>query len=312
MTLDLERAYRVMTLARHLDERMWRLARAGKAHFAVPCSGHEAVAAGYGLALRAGHDFVAPHYRDLAAMLAVGLTAQEVMLHFFARRDDPCAHGRQPYAHWGSRRLGIISLQGPQPNHVTHGVGVAWGSRLLGTDEVTWIAFGDGGAQKGEVHEAMNIAAIHRLPCVFCCENNGYTQSVPSRLESARPEIVTRAAGYGIPGEVVDGMDVEAMHEVAARAVARARAGEGPTLVDARCYRFLPNTSNDDDSRYRSAEEVAEARKRDPLLLLRARIDAAAADAMDEEAMTVAAEAAEWAEAQPEGDPGEVLEHTYA
>ena len=312
MSLDLERAYRVLTLARHMDERMWRLARAGKAHFAVPCSGHEAVGTGYGLALRAGHDFVAPHYRDLAAMLAVGLTPQELMLHFFARRDDPCAHGRQPYAHFGSRRLGIISLQGPQPNHVTHGVGVAWGSKLLGTDQVTWIGFGDGGAQKGEVHEAMNIAAIHRLPCVFCCENNGYTQSVPSRLESARPEIVTRAAGYGMPGEVVDGMDVEAMYEVATRAIERARAGEGPTLVDARCYRFLPNTSNDDDSRYRSPEEVAEARKRDPLLLLRAQLDPAAADAMDEEAMTVAAEAAAWAEVQPEGDPEDVLEHTYA
>src|SRR5205814_1785786 len=89
----------------------------------------------------------------------------------------------------------IISLQGPQPNHVTHGVGVAWGSKLLGEDSVTWIAFGDGGAQKGEVHEAMNFAAIHRLPCVFCVENNGYTQSVPLRLESARADRRHRRGG---------------------------------------------------------------------------------------------------------------------
>lgn len=312
MSLDLERAYRLITLARQIDERMWRLARQGRAHFAVPCSGHEAIGAGYGLALRAGHDFVAPHYRDLAAMLALDLEPREVFLHFFARAADPCAAGRQPYAHWGSRRHGIISLQGPQPNHVTHAVGVAWGSRLLDTDQVTWIAFGDGGAQKGEVHEAMNIAAVHRLPCVFCVESNGYTQSVPSRLETAQPEIATRAAGYGIPGEAVDGMDVEAVHEAAGRAIDRARAGEGPTLIDARCYRFLPNTSNDDDSRYRSREEVEEARRRDPLLVLRGRLDAARADALDEEAMTVAAEAAEWAEAEPAGDPSTVLEHTYA
>jgi 2-oxoisovalerate dehydrogenase E1 component alpha subunit len=310
--LDLRRGYQVMTLARQLDERMWRLARSGRAHFAVPCSGHEAIGTAYGLALRPGHDFVAPHYRDLAAMLALGLTPEEVGLHFFARRDDPCARGRQPYAHWGSRRLGIISLQGPQPNHVSHAVGVAWAGKLLGTDEVTWIGFGDGGAQKGEVHEAMNIAAIHRLPCVFCVENNGYTQSVPSRLESATFDIGARAAGYGIPGVVVDGMDVLAMYEAAAAAIERARSGEGPTYIDARCYRFLPNTSNDDDSRYRPPEEVQEARRRDPLLLLRARLDPATADALDEEAMTAAAEALEWAEAQPEGDPEAIAEHTYA
>jgi len=312
VTLDLDRAYQVISTARQMDELMWRLARSGRAHFAVPCSGHEAIGAGYGLALRAGHDFVAPHYRDLAAMLAIGLTPREVFLHFFARRDDPCAHGRQPYAHWGSRAHGVVSLQGPQPNHVTHGVGVAWGSRLLGTDQVTWIAFGDGGAQKGEVHEAMNIAAIHKLPVVFCVENNFYTQSVPSRLESSRPDIGARAAAYGIPGESVNGMDVEAVHEAALRATARARAGEGPTFLEARCYRFLPNTSNDDDTRYRPREEVEEARLRDPLVLLRQKLDAARADAIDEEALTLAAEAAEWAEAQPEGDPEEILEHTYA
>lgn len=312
MTLDLDRAFATMALARRLDERMWRLARQGRAHFAVPCSGHEAVGVGYALALRAGHDFAAPHYRDLAAMLALGLDAREVMLHFFARAADPCAGGRQPYAHWGSRRLGIVSLQGPQPNHVSHGVGIAWGSRLLGTDQVTWIAFGDGGAQKGEVHEAMNIAAIHRLPCVFCVENNGYTQSVPRRLESSRADLASRAAGYGIPGESVDGMDVVAVHEAAVRAVERARAGEGPTFLEARCYRFLPNTSNDDDTRYRPREEVEEARRRDPMELLRARLDAARADALDEEAATLAAEAAEWAEGQPEAGSESVLEHTYA
>jgi 2-oxoisovalerate dehydrogenase E1 component alpha subunit len=310
--MDLEQAYRTMALARQLDERMWRLARAGRAHFAVPCAGHEAVGIGYASALRARHDFIAPHYRDLAALLTIGLEPREVMLHFFAKAADPCAGGRQPYAHWGSRERRIISLQGPQPNHVTHAVGIAWGSRLLGEDSVTWISFGDGGAQKGEVHEAMNFAAIHKLPCVFCVENNGYTQSVPSRLESARSDLASRAAGYGMPGEQVDGMDVEAMHAAAVRAVERARSGGGPSLVDALCYRFLPNTSNDDDTRYRSREEVEEARKRDPLLLLRARLPGAFADAIDEEAMTTAAEAAEWAEGQPEVDPSTVMQHTYA
>ena len=311
--LDLERAYRVISLARHLDDVMWRVARAGRAHFAVPCSGHEGIGAGYGLALRPGHDFVATHYRDLAAVLALGMEPRDVLLHFFAKAGDPFTAGRQPYAHWGSRERRLISLQGPQPNHVTHAVGVAWGSRLLGEDSVTWIAFGDGGAQKGEVHEAMNFAAIHRLPCVFCVETNGLTQSVPLRLESAAPEVVARAAGYGIPGEQVDGADVQAVWQAARRAIDRARAGEGPTLVEATCARFLGNTSNDDDSRYRSREEVEEARReRDPMTRLRPHLDAALADAIDEESQTVAAEAAEWAEAQPDGDVATLLDHTYA
>jgi 2-oxoisovalerate dehydrogenase E1 component alpha subunit len=312
VSFDLSRAYRTMTLARRLDEEMWRAARAGRAHFAVPCSGHEAVGAGYAAALRPGHDFLAPHYRDLAAVLELGLRPDEVMLHFFARAADPCSAGRQPYAHWGSRERRIISLQGPQPNHVTHAVGVAWGSRLLGEDSVTWIAFGDGGAQKGEVHEAMNFAAIHRLPCVFCVENNGYTQSVPIRLESAPAPIADRAAGYGMPGTRVDGMDVEEVHRVAAEAVERARAGEGPSLVEAVCYRYLANTSNDDDARYRTREEVERWRLRDPLLKTAERIGAGAGAALDEEARAEARAAAEWAEAQPPPDPAGVLEHVYA
>ena len=312
MSLDLEQAYRVMTLARQVDERMWKLARAGRAHFAVPCSGQEAIGAGYGLALRAGFDFVAPHYRDLAAMLALGMAPEEAFLSFFGRAGDPNSAGRQPYAHWGSARLRVISLQGPQPNHVSHGVGVAWGSRLLEEDSVTWISFGDGGAQKGEVHESMNFAAIHRLPVVFCIENNRYTQSVPSRLESSIPDLVLRAAGYGMPGEAVDGMDVEAVHAAAEQAIARARSGQGPTLIEAHCDRFLGNTSNDDDSRYRDPDEVAEGRARDPLPRLRAKLSAARADALDEEAMRTASDAAEWAEAQPLGDPGSIRQHSYA
>ncbi|HVC99586.1 MAG TPA: thiamine pyrophosphate-dependent dehydrogenase E1 component subunit alpha [Candidatus Dormibacteraeota bacterium] len=312
MTVDLEQAYRVMTLARQVDLVMWKLARSGRAHFAVPCSGQEAIGAGYGLALRAGFDFVAPHYRDLAAMLAIGMAPEEAFLSFFGKADDPNSAGRQPYAHWGSARLRVISQQGPQPNHVSHGVGVAWGSRVLGEDSITWVAFGDGGAQKGEVHEAMNFAAIHRLPVVFCIENNRYTQSVPSRLESSVPDLVLRAAGYGMPGEAVDGRNVEAVHGAAFRAIARARAGDGPSLVEAHCDRFLGNTSNDDDSRYRDPAEVVEARAQDPLAQLRARLPAARCDALDEEAMRTAAEAAQWAEAQPYGDPETIRRHTYA
>ena len=207
----------------------------------------------------------------------------------------------------------MLSQQGPQPNHCSHGVGCAWGSKLLGDGSVSVIAFGDGGAQKGEVHESMNVAAIHTLPCVFVVHRNGWTQSVERRLEYATETLVARAAGYGIPGIAVDGSDVEAMYAVASEAFARARAGEGPTLIDAACVRFLPNTSNDDDSRYRDRAELESQRATaDPLLRARALIDAEVAARVDAENAALADEAAAWAEAQPLGDPTTVADHAYA
>src|SRR3954453_16809253 len=159
----------------------------------------------------------------MTACLAWGLHAREIRAHYFGRASDPCTAGRQPFAHWGSRARNILSQEGPQPNVVTHGVGVAYASVRLGEPSVVWIAFGDGGAQKGEVHEAMNFASIHKLPVVFCVENNLYTQSVPLRLESSVTNLSTRAAGYGMPGVSVDGMDLEAVFDAARNAVARAR-----------------------------------------------------------------------------------------
>jgi len=308
-----ETAYRALSLARALDERMWRLARAGRAHFAVPCSGHEAIGVGYALAMRAGVDWLAPHYRDLAALLVLGMTPRDVMLCFFSRPSDPNAHGRQPYAHFGSRALHVLSQQGPQPNHCSHGVGCAWGSKLLRDGSVTVIAFGDGGAQKGEAHESMNVAAVHKLPCVFVVHRNGWTQSVAREDQYATETLVARAEGYGMPGIAVDGTDVDAMYAAASEAIERARRGDGPTLIDAACVRFMPNTSNDDDSRYRDRAELDELRvTRDPLVRARSLVDAGFADRVDAENATAAEEAAEWAEAQPLGDPSTVMDHAYA
>jgi 2-oxoisovalerate dehydrogenase E1 component alpha subunit len=301
-----------MLTNRRLDETMWALRRQGRGHFAVPHGGHEAIGAGIGLALRPGVDYVAGHYRDLGIFLAFGLTPREVMAHYFGRAADPCAGGRQPYNHWGSRERHILSLEGPQPNQVTHGVGFAYAARQLGEEAVVWVGFGDGGAQKGEVHEAMNFAAIHRLPVVFCVENNGYTQSVPLSLESSVADLSSRAAGYGMPGVSVDGMQLGDVFGAACAAIERARAGQGPSLVEARCYRYLPNTSNDDDSRYRPREEVEEWRRRDPLSLLRARLAPHGLEELEAEVEAEVAEAAAWAEAQPDAEPEAVLLHTWA
>src|SRR5438477_8275250 len=311
-------AYRWMLVARRIDDVMWTLRRQGKGHFVVSSAGHEAIGAAAGLAADMRRDFLAPHYRDLAACLAWGLEPREVMAHYFGRAADPCTGGRQPYAHWGSTARRILTQEGPQPNVVTHAVGVAFANRSLGTHAVVWIGFGDGGAQKGEVHEAMNFASIHRLAVVFCIENNLYTQSVPLRLESSVTDLSTRAAGYGMPGVSVDGMDLSAVHGAAIAAVTRARAGEGPSLIEARAYRYMPNTSNDDDTRYRSRDEIETWRKRDPiarvrsLLLESGALSEEAATALETEVAEEVAEAATWAEAQPDAPPEAALLHTWA
>lgn len=317
-TEELRTAYRWMLLARRLDERIWQLIRQGKGHFAVPCWGHEAVGAGYALALRRGYDYVAPHYRDLAAMLAIGLTPRDVLANYFARAADPCSRGRQPYVHWGSHQLRILTLQGPQPNHVTHGVGIAYGAKLQGEDTVTFISYGDGGAQKGEVHEAMNFASIHRLPCIFCCENNGYTQSVPLALESSVSTIADRGAAYGMPGVSIDGMDLLAVFRTVAAAVARARSGQGPSLIEVRVYRYGANTSNDDDSRYRSRAEVEEWRTRDPIprcrseLLAKGVLTQTEMEALEAGVDVAVDDAVAWAEEAPDPAPEDALLYTFA
>jgi len=311
-------AYRWMALARRIDDTLWALRRQGKGHFAVSCAGHEAVGAAAGLAADLEHDFLAPHYRDLTACLAWGLSARDVISHYFGRASDPCTGGRQPYAHWGSKARRILSQEGPQPNIVSHAVGLAYANRLQGSPAVVWNAFGDGGAQKGEVHEAMNFAAIHKLPIVFCVQNNLYTQSVPLRLESSVTNISSRAAGYGIPGVSVDGMDVLAVHAAAAEGFSRARGGDGPTFIEARTYRYMPNTSNDDDTRYRDREEVERWRQQDPVAQFRARLladgalDEAAATALEAELAEEVADAVAWAEAEPDAEPEHALQHTWA
>jgi 2-oxoisovalerate dehydrogenase E1 component alpha subunit len=275
-TLDTEHLielYRTMALARALDERLWQMNRQGITHFAVPCAGHEAVGAAYVFAMKRGHDFMAPHYRDVSALLAAGQAPLDIMLHALAKRGDLSGAGRQMYAHWGDRKRNIVTLSSPQPNHILHGVGIALASQLRAEDAVTVIAFGDGSTSKGDFHEGLNFAGIHKLPCVFICENNGFSISVPQSKQMAVPDVAIRAHGYGFEGIVVDGCDPIQVYEVSQAAIARARAGGGPTLIEAKVERLLPHTSNDDDTRYRSREELDRIRQqRDPIPLFRKRL----------------------------------------
>lgn len=272
--------YGTIALARALDERIWTLNRAGRAAFVVSGQGHEGAQVGAAFALRRGLDILVPYYRDLAFCLAFGMTAREIMMGVMARSPDPTSGARQMPSHWGSSRLGIITTSSPVATQIPHAVGVAYAAKLRGTGQVALTCFGEGGSSRGDFHEACNFAGVHKLPVIFFCENNRYAISVPASVQMAIDNVADRAAGYGFPGVIVDGTDVLAVYQVVLDAAERARHGDGPTLIEAKVYRFQPHTSDDDDRSYRSPAEVAAWKAHDPLDLFAARLrDTGAMDA---------------------------------
>jgi 2-oxoisovalerate dehydrogenase E1 component alpha subunit len=264
---DLLAMYRLMITARLVDEAAFRLNRQGKAPFVVPVSGHEGCQVGTAWALRRGQDIWLPYYRDVAVVLVAGMTPKDIFLGLFAKADDPSSGGRQMPSHWGSRRLGIISHSSPIASQIPHASGIAYAAKYRGEDAVIGCWFGEGATSEGSWHEGLNFSGIHRLPVVWVCENNHYAISVAQAKQMAIDNVADRGPAYGFPGVVVDGSDVLACYGAMKTAVERARAGEGPTLIEAKTYRFFPHTSDDDDRTYRTREEVEEAKHRDPLHL---------------------------------------------
>jgi 2-oxoisovalerate dehydrogenase E1 component alpha subunit len=262
---DLLRMHRFMLTARLIDEAALRQNRMGRAPFVVPASGHEGCQVGTAYAMRPGTDVWVPYYRDLGVVLVAGLTPYEFFLGLFSKADDPTSGGRQMPNHWSSRRLGIVSHSSPIATQVPHAAGIAYALRARGDDAVVASWFGEGATSEGDWHEGLNFAAIHRLPVIFVCENNEYAISVRQDKQMAVRDVASRAEGYGIPGVVVDGSDVLACFEAMRDARQRATAGEGPTLIECKTYRYLPHTSDDDDKTYRSREEVEEHRHHDPI-----------------------------------------------
>jgi 2-oxoisovalerate dehydrogenase E1 component alpha subunit len=263
---DLLQMHRTMVVARLCDEAQFRLNRQGRAPFVVPVSGHEGCQVATAWPLTRGKDIFVPYYRDMAVCLVAGMTAKDVFLGVFAKADDPSSGGRQMPAHWGSRRLGIITGSSPIATQIPHASGIAYAMKYRGEDAVVASWFGDGATSEGDWHEALNFAGIHKLPAVFVCENNLYAISVPMSKQAGVKELAVRAEGYGFPGVTVDGNDMFACYEAMKAAVERARRGEGPTLIECMTYRFHPHTSDDDDRTYRTREEVDEAKKRDAII----------------------------------------------
>jgi len=304
-----------MLLARTVGQRERMLNRMGKGPFAVTGEGHEATQIGTAYPLRPGHDWVVPYYRDIGVALTIGQTPRDLLLAHLSRAEDISSGGRNMPSHFSDPALHIVSGSAPVATHLPHAAGIALASKLRGLDEVTVVYTGDGGTSTGDCHEAMNFAGVHKLPLIFVCEHNLYAISVRWEKQAAVPNVAVRAQGYGFPGVTVDGNDVLAVYAAAKEAVERARRGDGATFIEAKTYRLVGHTSDDDEKRYRSREEVAEWAKKDPLLRFAAWLqehglaDRRKLDELQERAAREVDEATDYAEKAPTPSPESALDH---
>ena len=254
-----------MLLQRTLDNRGFQLNRQGKIPFALGSEGHEAVQAAAAMAFKRGSDILVPYYRDLGLVLGVGFSPLEVLLSLFARAADRSA-GRQFPNHYSNHDLNVMSISSIIAAHVPHAVGAAYAIKYRGeSGRAALVTFGEGATSEGEWHESVNFAAVHNLPIVFLCQNNEFAISVPQSQQMHVKDVAQKAAGYGIPGETFDGLDPLVSYDATHRALERARRGDGPSLLEGKCARFLSHSTDDDDRTYRTREAVQELRKRDPI-----------------------------------------------
>jgi 2-oxoisovalerate dehydrogenase E1 component alpha subunit len=314
---DLAEACRQMILVRTMDERIWMMNRQGKVPIAASAQGHEAAQLGSLLAAQKDGDcFLFPYYRDLALKMAVGLTPRQVMLSFMGKEGDPYSGARQFPLQGADLPRRVIQISNVVAAGLTQSVGYALGCRMLGDDTVTICYFGDGATSQGETHEAMNFAAIHQLPIVFICENNKFAISTPQNSQMVIADVAARAEAYGFPGFVVDGLDFMACYEATREAIVHARR-TGPTLVEMKCERFMPHTTDDDDRRYRDRDVLDAARQRDPVvtfpadLVIRGIVSQEQVDGFRAEAVQQVNDATDFADAALPPDASTIYDNLY-
>ncbi len=309
--------YKTMVLARKLDERMWLLNRSGKIPFVISCQGQEGAQVGAAFALDRSKDYVLPYYRDLAVVLAFGMTAREVLLAAFGKAEDPNSGGRQMPNHFGQKKNRIVTGSSPVTTQVPHAVGFALAAKMEKKDFVSFVTFGEGSSNQGDFHEGANFAGVHKLPVILMCENNQYAISVPLEKQLACERVSDRAIGYGMPGYTVDGSDVLEVYRVVKEARDRAVRGEGPTLIEALVHRFTAHSSDDDDRTYRNPDEVQKAKERDPIPLFskylreQGLLDDALEKQIEREIMDIVNDATEYAEKAPYAEPEDALKYVY-
>lgn len=310
----IRRLYRTMRLIRVFEDTAARLLASGElAGFLHLSIGQEAVAAGVCDVLDQA-DYITTTHRGHGHCIAKGARIDAMLAEIFARSSGYCG-GRSGSMHVADPKVGILGANAIVGACIPIAVGGAFAAQVLGQDRVSVAFFGEGAVAEGVFHESLNLASLWQLPVVFVCENNLFAEMTPVEVHLAAASVCDYAAPHRIPAETVDGNDVFAVRDAAQRAVERARNGGGPTLLECRTYRWRGHFEGDAQS-YRTKEEVAAWRERDPLRLLATAVgaDPQLADELrviDAECQREVAAATEWARAQPEPTPSTVTEHVY-
>lgn len=309
----IRRLFRAMALIRHFEEAAARLLAAGElAGFLHLSIGQEAVAAGVCDVLDED-DYITTTHRGHGHCIAKGARIEGMLAEIFARATGYCG-GRSGSMHVADPKVGILGANAIVGACIPIAVGGALAAQVLGQRKVSVAFFGEGAVAEGVFHESLNLASLWRLPVVFVCENNAYAEMTPVDVHLAASSVTDYAAPHRIPAETVHGNDVLAVRDAAQRAVDRAREGGGPTLLECRTYRWRGHFEGD-AQRYRTKEEVAAWRERDPLRLLAERADPALATqlpAIAEECAQEVAAAVHWARLQPEPAASALTAHVYS
>ncbi|TET67628.1 MAG: thiamine pyrophosphate-dependent dehydrogenase E1 component subunit alpha [Dehalococcoidia bacterium] len=308
--------YRTIVRIRRFEERVSREFADGNIPGSVHVYiGEEAVATGAIAHLRKD-DYIMSTHRGHGHMIAKGGQTDRMMAELFAKKTGYCL-GKGGSMHIADLDIGMLGAAGIVGSGIPIATGAGLSAKMRGTDQVTLCFFGDGASNLGRFHEGINLGAVWKLPVIYICENNLWAVSVPTSCSLAISNIADRAIGYGIPGIVVDGMDVMAVYEAAGEAVARARRGEGPTLIEAKTYRFRGHFEGDSGT-YRPKEEIEEWLKRDPLksfkekLLEMKLLTEKKADEIDQEMLAEIDQAVKFAQESPFPEPEETLENVFA
>ena len=308
--------YTTMATIRNFEERgipeTGQRRMSGSVHSSA---GQEAVPTGV-CAHLSEDDYIGSTHRGHGHCIAKGVDPKLMMAELFGRATGP-NKGKGGSMHIADMSKGMLGTNGVVAASVPLAVGAALTSKLKNLGRVAVAFFGDGGANQGILHESMNLASVWKLPVIFCCENNGYAESTPVEYALSVANVSDRAAGYNMPGFNVDGMDVFAVYDAAGQAVARARAGEGPSLLECRTYRYYGHTVFDNPLSYRTREEEEHWRNRDPLIQFRntvlplGEITAEELDQIDKEAADLMEDAIQFADASNWPEPAEVYEDVY-
>jgi 2-oxoisovalerate dehydrogenase E1 component len=315
---QLLRAYRTMLLARRMDEKQLILLKQGKCFFHIGGSGHEAAQVAAATAFKPGYDWFFPYYRDIGFSLHLGLTPEEIFLAALHRAEDPMTGARQMPSHFGKKELRIITQSSPTGTQYLQAVGVALAAKKEKVDEVVYVSGGEGSTSEGEFFEAINWAAREAVPVIFFIQDNKYAISVPVTQQTAGASIYEVTKGFaGLERAHVDGTNFLETYAAVSKAVERARAGKGPTLIVADVVRLLPHSSSDDHAKYRTKEEIERDKAKDPLpkmanfLIEQGYLTDDESRELQEEIRRVVDAAADWAESRPLPDPATVEHHVY-